>query len=285
MTHQRIDWGQIEKKWQKRWSEAKIFDANPDQKTRKSFVTFPFAYMNGPLHVGHGFTATKVDAYARFMRMQQYNVLFPWAWHWTGETIAGASERVKNGDPAIIREFREIDGVSEDALRKFVDPTYIAKYYTEQNRETVKSTGFSIDWRREFHTTSLEPNFSRYVEWQYNKLREGNYVIIGTHPVVWCPHCESPTGDHDRLEGEGVSPEEYVLMKFRFDDAFLVAATFRPETIFGVTNLWINPEADYVHAKVNEEVWIISRQASGKLREQLRSVEILRSLKGSELSS
>jgi leucyl-tRNA synthetase len=71
MTHQRIDWGQIEKKWQKRWSEAKIFDANPDQKKRKSFVTFPFAYMNGPLHVGHGFTATKVDAYARFMRMQQ----------------------------------------------------------------------------------------------------------------------------------------------------------------------------------------------------------------------
>ena len=283
MIHQRIDWGQIEKKWQKRWSEAKIFDANPDPKTRKAFVTFPFAYMNGPLHVGHGFTATKVDAYARFMRMQQYNVLFPWAWHWTGETIAGASERVKNGDPAMIREFREIDGVSEDDLRKFVDPTYIAKYYTEQNMETVKRTGFSIDWRREFHTTSLEPNFSRYVEWQYNKLRERNYVIMGTHPVVWCPHCESPTGDHDRLEGEGVSPEEYVLMKFRFDDAFLVAATLRPETIFGVTNLWISPEADYVHAKVDEEVWIISRQASDKLREQLRSVEILRSLKGSEL--
>ena len=126
-------------------------------------MTFPFAYMNGPLHVGHGFTATKVDAYARYLRMQGYNVLFPWAWHWTGETIAGASERVRKREPAIIKEFREIDNVPKDELEKFTDPVYIAKYYTNQNRETVKRIGFSIDWRREFHTTSLEPTFSRYI--------------------------------------------------------------------------------------------------------------------------
>ncbi len=282
MSQQRVDWERIERKWQKRWSEARIFDSDPDTR-RKVFVTFPFAYMNGPLHVGHGFTASKVDAYARFMRMQQYNVLFPWAWHWTGETIAGASERVSKGDPEIIKEFKEIDGVSEEELKKFVDPTYVAKYYTDQNRETVKRIGFSIDWRREFHTTSLEPNFSRFVEWQYNKLREGEYVFRGTHPVVWCPHCESPTGDHDRLEGEGVSPEEYTLMKFRLNDASLVAATFRPETIFGVTNLWINPDAEYVQARIDGENWIVSLEAADKLREQLRNVETVKRLKGSEL--
>jgi len=283
MSHQRVDWDKIEKKWQKKWSEAKLFEANRNPKTRKIFVTFPFAYMNGPLHVGHGFTAAKVDAYARFMRMQQYNVLFPWAWHWTGETIAGASERLQKGDPAIVKEFREIDGVPEEELKKFGDPAYVAKYYTDQNRETVKRIGFSIDWRREFHTTSLEPTFNKFVEWQYRKLREGNYVIMGTHPVVWCPHCESPTGDHDRLEGEGVSPEEYILIKFRLNDIFLVAATFRPETIFGVTNLWINPDADYVQARIDGEDWIVSWQATEKLREQLKNVEIIRKLKGSEL--
>jgi leucyl-tRNA synthetase len=283
MNTKRVDWEEIEGKWQKKWREVRLFDAEPIKDHKKAFLTFPFAYMNGPLHVGHGFTATKVDAYARYLRMQGYNVLFPWAWHWTGETIAGASERVRKGDPAIIKEFQELDNVPKDELEKFTDPAYIAKYYTDQNRETVKRIGFSIDWRREFHTTSLEPTFSRYIEWQYKKLREGDYVFKGSHPVVWCPHCESPTGDHDRLEGEGVSPEEYILIKFRLDDAYLIAATFRPETIFGVTNLWINPDSDYVKARVDDENWIISRQAADKLREQNRDIEIINTFKGKEI--
>jgi leucyl-tRNA synthetase len=143
--------------------------------------------------------------------------------------------------------------------------------------------GFSIDWRREFHTTSLYPPFSRFVEWQYKKLKEKNYVVKGTHPVVWCPKCESPTGDHDRLVGEGVSPEEYVLMKFKLNNTYLPAATFRPETIFGVTNLWINPEAIYVEAKVNGEKWIISKTCANKLKEQVRNIEIIHEFKGKEI--
>jgi len=275
---------QIEDKWRKAWETAKIFEADPDPSRKKFFITFPFSYMNGPLHVGHGFTATRVDAYARFKRMQGYNVLFPWAWHWTGETIAGASERVKNGDETLIRAFREIDGVSEENLKKFVDPAYMASYYTEDSRESVKRIGYSVDWRREFHTTSLYPAFSKFVEWQCERLRQKGYIIKGTYPVVWCPHDQSPTGDHDRQTGEGVVPEEYTLLKYRMEDGtYLPSATFRPETIYGITNLWINPDADYVKAKVNGENWIISKTAANKLAEQLKAVKIISNFKGKEI--
>ncbi len=274
---------QIEEKWRKAWEEAKIFEAEPDQTRKKCMVTFPFPYMNGPLHVGHGFTATRVDAYARFRRMQGYNVLFPWAWHWTGETIAGASERVKTGDETLISALRDVDGVSEEDLKKFVDPVYMASYYTDDSREAVKRLGFSIDWRREFHTTSLYPTFSKFVEWQCERLREKGYIIKGTYPVVWCPHDQSPTGDHDRQTGEGVVPEEYTLIKFRMDDYYLPSATFRPETIYGITNIWINPDADYVKAQVDGEKWIISHVAADKLREQQRKVEIISQFKGKEI--
>ncbi|PIU59312.1 hypothetical protein COS86_04985, partial [Candidatus Bathyarchaeota archaeon CG07_land_8_20_14_0_80_47_9] len=64
----------IEEKWQKNWETAKIFEADPDPHREKFFLTFPYPYMNGPLHVGHTFTASRVDAYARFKRMQGYNV-------------------------------------------------------------------------------------------------------------------------------------------------------------------------------------------------------------------
>ncbi len=271
----------IEQKWQRKWEEAKIFEADPDPNRKKFFVTFPYPYMNGPLHVGHGFTASRVDVYARFKRMQGYNVLFPWAWHWTGQPLAGASERVRVGDEEFIRALREIDGVPEEELQKFVDPVYMASYYTNESRQTAKLIGFSVDWRREFHT--VMPTFQSFVRWQYEQLREKGYVVKGTHPVVWCPHDESPTGDADRQEGEGVSPEEYTLIKFKFEKAFLPAATFRPETIYGVTNLWIHPDATYVEADVNGEQWIISETAAEKLKEQQRKIHIARRFKGREI--
>ena len=273
---------EIEEKWIKLWEEHKIFEADPDSRP-KIFVTFPFPYMNGPLHLGHAFTASRVDVYARFKRMQGYNVLFPWAWHWTGVTIAGAAKRIEEGDQKIIRVLIEIDGVPPEEIKKFTDPVYMARYYTNENRQVVRRMGFSIDWRREFHTTSYHKAFSKFINWQYITLRNKGYVVKGTHPIVWCPRCKSATGDHDRLEGVGVSPERYILMKFKFKDAYLPAATFRPETIYGVTNFWVNPEAIYVLAEVNGEKWVISEQAANKLSQQLKKIKVIKRFNGKEL--
>ncbi len=200
---------QMEQKWQAKWENAHLFEADPDPKRKKIMVTFPFPYMNGPLHVGHTFTASRVDVYARFKRMQGYNVLWPWGWHWTGQPLLGASQRVARGDEAYIRVLREVDGVPEAELKKFVDPLYMAQYYTNEGRLAAKGVGFSIDWRREF--TTVMPTFQKFIEWQYKNLKEKGYVTKGTHPVVWCPKDQSPTGDHDRQIGEGVTPEEYTL--------------------------------------------------------------------------
>jgi leucyl-tRNA synthetase len=273
---------QFEQKWQAKWEEAHVFEADPDSKRQKKMVTFPYPYMNGPLHVGHAFSASRVDAYARFKRMQGYNVLWPWGWHWTGQPLLGASQRVARGDEAYIKVLREVDGVPEEELQKFVDPIYMAQYYTNEGRLAAKSIGFSVDWRREF--TTVMPTYQKFIEWQYKNLKEKGYVTRGTHPVVWCPKDKSPTGDHDRQSGEGVTAEEYTLIKYKLDEkTFLPAATFRPETIYGVTNIWINPDVTYVEATVNGENWIISQEASDKLKEQERKVEVKRSFQGKEL--
>ncbi|MDR0471899.1 MAG: leucine--tRNA ligase [Nitrososphaerota archaeon] len=273
---------QIEQKWQKRWDEAKLFEADPDPNRQKKLVTFPFPYMNGPLHVGHAFTASRVDVYARFKRMQGFNVLWPWSWHWTGQPLLGASQRVARGDEAYIKVLREVDGVAEEDLAKFVDPFYMAQYYTNNGRSAVKRIGFSVDWRREF--TTVMPTFQKFIEWQYKNLKEEGYVTQGTHPVVWCPKDQSPTGDHDRQSGEGITPDEYTLIKYRLDDGtILPAATFRPETVYGITNMWINPDSTYVEADVDGETWIISQQAAEKLKEQEHKITIKRSFLGREL--
>ncbi len=273
---------QIEEKWQAKWEISRVFEADPDPTRQKIMVTFPYPYMNGPLHVGHTFTASRVDAYARFKRMQGYNVLWPWGWHWTGQPLLGASQRVARNDEVYIRVLREVDGVPDAELKKFVDPLYMAQYYTNEGRLAAKRIGFSVDWRREF--TTILPTYQKFIEWQYKNLQEKGYVTRGTHPVVWCPKDQSPTGDHDRQVGEGVTPEEYTLIKYRLDEnTILPAATFRPETVYGITNIWVNPDATYVEAQVNKENWIISQEASEKLKEQQKTVQVKRTFKGREL--
>ncbi len=270
-----------EKYWLKVWDEKHIFESDPVAGKKKVFVTFPFPYMNGPVHVGTAFTAARVEAYARFKRMQGYNVLFPWAWHWTGQTIVGMSLRLKRGDVTARKALVQVDGVPEKEADKFVDPEYLASYYTKVSRQVIKDTGFSIDWRREFRT--VDPTFRKFVEWQYLRLRELGCVVQGTHPVVWCSFDKSPTGDHDRMEGEGVSPEEFNLIKFHLGEFSLVAATVRPETIYGATNVWVNPDAEYCEARVDGELWVVSSSALTRLAEQKHDVVPVRSFKGAEL--
>ena len=268
----------IERKWQKIWEKAKVFEANVEEKP-KFFLTFPYPYVQGGPHLGHIFSFGRADVYARFKRMQGFNVLFPQGFHATGEPILGAIKRLKENDPDQIYAFK-IYGVTDEDLEKFKQkgPKYLAKFWMKRWIKDLKKFGASVDWRRTF-ITALTPQYNRFIEWQYKKLKKLGYVVKGTHPVVWCPKCKSPTGDHDRLIGEGESPIEFTILKFKFEDKIIPCATLRPETIFGVTNLWINPEKDYFWTKVKEngkeEVWLLTEKAIEKLNDQLKQAEKL----------
>jgi len=275
---------ELERKWNKVWDELGIYNADADQNRPKKFVTFPIPYMNGPLHLGHAYTLSRADVYARYYRLKGFNVLFPQAWHWTGQPIVSAAERLARGDESMIKEFKEVEKLSDDIILKFRDPIFMANYYTQKNREAMSLLGVGIDWRREFKTTSNDPWFSKFVEWQFSTLKEMGYITRGSHPVVWCPRDRSPVGDHDRLKGEGVYPIEFKLILFRMDDgSYLVASTLRPETIFGTTNVWVHPDIDYVRANVNGQIWIIGESSVEHLRDQLYDIQVIERFKGKEL--
>lgn len=265
---------EVAEQWQKRWEKAKLFDAKPSRK-KKYFITFPYPYVNGAPHIGHSFSAFRVDALARFKRMQGYNVLFPQAFHATGEPIVGLVKRLKEGNEVMENSLKRSGAASKDIEKFKADPVDLILFYAKRWEMDLRKGGLSIDWSRKFITTTITPTYSRFVEWQYNTLRKKGYVTQGTHPVVWCPKDKSPTGDHDRLEGEGESPIEYIVLKFQFEDSYLPAATLRPETIYGVTNIWIDPDAEYVKIDVCGEKWIVSKSAAKKLYDQIKDMHIL----------
>lgn len=262
----------IEEKWQKKWQKSKLFESNPSEK-EKIFLTVAYPYPSGAMHVGHGRTYTVPDVYARFKRMQGYNVLFPMAWHVTGAPVIGIAKRIKRQDPWTLDIYKNVHKVPEDELQKFTDPQYIVKYFSTEYHDVMNRMGYSIDWRREFRT--IDPHYQKFIEWQFRKLKEKDLVRIGEHPVKYCPECQNPVGDHDLLEGEGVGINELTLVKFQMGDDYLVAATFRPETLFGATNLWLNPESEYVRVKVDDETWIVSRQSYDNIINQKKDVSIV----------
>jgi len=270
---------QIEEKWQARWTSAEIFKARADPSRPKYFVNVPYPYMNGYLHIGFGVTFLHADIMARFKRMQGHNVLFPQAFHCTGMPVLAAANLVAEGNPAQIKILADM-GIPESEIPSFSDINKWTSFFPDAARKDLASYGSSVDWTRTFVTTSLNPAYDRFVRWQFRKLREMGYVKTGKHPVIWCPKDQQPVADHDRYEGEGETPVEFTLLKFRWQGRFLVAATLRPETVYGQTNLWVDPDATYVAARIDGEEWILSRSAAEKLKEQDRHVELLEEVKG-----
>jgi leucyl-tRNA synthetase len=277
-----LNWARVGEKWRKKWAESRIFESETQSHKKKYFLTVAYPYPNSPQHLGHGRTYTLADVHARYKRMKSYNVLFPMGFHYTGTPIVSMSQRIKSNDLELIESFQQIYKIPAKIISSFKEPKKIASFFHEEIKQGMNEMGYSIDWRREF--TTIDKGYSKFISWQFRNLRKNGLIVQGSHPVGWCPQDQNPVGQHDTI-GD-IEPEliEYVLVKFIFEEQYIIpTATLRPETVFGVTNLWINPDIKYVIALVNTEKWIITKDAAKKLEFLNKSISFVSEIDGSEL--
>ncbi|KAI5159275.1 leucyl-tRNA synthetase [Nematocida ausubeli] len=211
---------EIERTMQALWKERKEYemDANPGQK--KYLTTFPYAYMNGKLHLGHMFSFSKADFAARYKRVTGYNSLFPYAFHCTGMPIKAAADKLKDeltgvrktGQADILRSM----DIEEEEIEKFADASHWLRYFPEKAQQTLERFGASVDWRRCFITTDINWFYDSFIRWQFEKLKKQNRISFGKRYTIYCPKDSQPCMDHDRQSGEGVLPQEYQLLKIPF---------------------------------------------------------------------
>src|SRR6059058_1325606 len=157
----------------------------------------------------------------------------------------------------------------------------MADYFRDDIKKGMIEIGFSVDWRREF--TTADGLYNRFIQWHFRWLNQHGFITKGTHPVAWCPNDKNPVGVVD-IQG-GVEPEigDSHLVKFENNRTIYPTATLRPETIFGVTNIWVNPNTRYVKAQVDSEEWVVSREATETLEHQNHSVRIETEFSGADL--
>jgi len=274
-----IDWSTIDKKWQKKWSENNDHEIDSNNKEKK-FITVAYPYPNSPQHIGHGRTYTIADVHSRYLRMKGFNVLFPMGFHYTGTPILGMAKRVEANDAELIEGFKTLYKVPEDKIKEFVEPVKIADYFHEEIKSGMIEMGYSIDWRREF--TTIDPAYQKFIEWQFRNLKEKNLIVQGSHPVGWCPKDQNPVSQHDTLGDVEPDFTEYIIIKFDLNGVKIPVATLRPETLFGVTNIWINPQVMYQKIKVNDEIWITSPECARKLEFLEKKIEVIEDVLGSD---
>src|SRR3989338_1218932 len=274
-----VNFKEIEEKWQKKWEKEKVFEAVPD-KREKFFINFPYPYVNGYFHLGHAFSITRVDVAARYKRMNGFNVLFPQGWHCTGTPVWAAAQRIREGEEKQVEIIKSM-GFSEKEVKNFGDVKHWIDTFVPAAKEDLSRLGESVDWRRSFITTDLNPYYDKFIRWQFRKLREKGFVEKGKRPVVWCEKDKMVVGDHDRAEGEGETPQDFMWVKFRMKDSdlILMAGTTRPDALYGQTNLWVDPDGDYVVAKVKDEKWVVGRKAIDKIKNQYHEdVKVIESI-------
>lgn len=268
---------EISKKWQEEWMKNKIYDSEVNER-KKYFLTAAFPYPNSPQHIGHARTYTITDVSARYRRMRGFNVLFPLGFHVTGTPIMGMAKRIEDKDAELMKIFTEIYGMDKEYAESLTNPEELVMSFSKEIELGMREMGFSVDWRRKFYTFDKE--FNSFITWQFHKLKEMKLISKGKHPVPYCMKCENGVGGHD-TKGD-VDPElgEFVCLKFRFEDGNIITGTLRPETIYGITNLWIKKDEDYVKIKMDNEIYFVSKYSVEKLKIQDHEIEILKEMKG-----
>ncbi len=266
----------IEEKWQKKWFDKKIYLAKKENGD-KFFLHFAYPGVSGYLHVGHMRGFTYCDIIARYKRMTGYDVIFPAGFHASGIPSIGFAKKVERGDEATINALKEY-GCSEETIQKLKDPREVVNYFGHIYVEDYwKKFGFLIDYSRIMSTIS--EGYKKFIEWQFYKLKEKQLLIQKPHYAPFCPNCGPVAVDKSETDisaGGAAEILEFTTIKFTLKDGtVLPAATLRPETIFGVTNMWVNPDVEHVKIKVDNEAWICSKQAAEKLAYQIENVKIV----------
>ncbi|XP_052738186.1 leucine--tRNA ligase, cytoplasmic [Bicyclus anynana] len=166
-------------------------------------------------------------------------------------------------------------GVPEEEIKEFANESYWLEYFPPLAVADLKRMGLHVDWRRKFITTDANPFYDSFIRWQFYHLKERNKIMYGKRYTIFSPLDKQPCMDHDRSTGEGAGPQEYTLIKmevlqplpdvlkvFNGKPVSFVAATLRPETMYGQTNCWVHPEIKYVAFEtVKDGIFICTKRA------------------------
>lgn len=286
----KLDFSKVEKKWQDKWEQAKLFEAKEEKNSKKYYVLemFPYPSATG-LHMGHAFNFVIGDIYARYKKMQGFNVLHPMGFDSLGLPAENAAIKAKTHP----------EDYTNNSIKNFI--------------KQQKTLGLTYDWTREVNTA--DPEYYKWDQWIFLKMFEKGLIYQKKAAVNWCSKCDTILANEQVVNGccwrhedtevevkqmnqwfikitdyadrllEGHKnlnwPEKTIAMQknwigksygteidFEINKEKWPIFTTRPDTIFGVTFMVVAAQ----HARLNELVTKEQKVEVEKFLKKLKSV-------------
>jgi len=167
---------EIEKKWQKKWLEEKVFKADDNSPKPKYYQLETFPYPSGAgLHVGHPKGYIAEDIHARYERMRGHEVLYTMGWDAFG--LPTENYAIKVGK----------------------SPQVVTNENTDNFRRQVRMFGFSYDWDREINTST--PEYYKWTQWIFIQLFRRGLAYRAKAKVNWCPKDQTIIANEQVING------------------------------------------------------------------------------------
>nr|WP_256530791.1 valine--tRNA ligase [Halovivax cerinus] len=227
----------IESHWQRRWVETDTYayEGDPEQDPNTVYaIDTPPPTVSGSLHMGHLYGHTLQDFAARFQRMADGDVLFPFGYDDNGI----ASERLTEDELDIRHQDYERQEFQD--LCRDVCQTYEAEF-----TEKMQGLGTSIDWNRTYKT--IEPRVQRISQLSFLDLYEKGREYRKKAPAIWCPECETAISQvevEDDERGSHFNDIAFDIASSGTDRDEFVISTTRPELIPACVAVFVHPEDD-----------------------------------------
>ncbi len=221
----KYDFKSVEKKWQDKWDEAKVFEAKEDYTKPKFYGLVEFPYPSGAgMHVGHIKAYSGLEVISRKRRMEGYNVLFPMGFDAYG--LPTENYAIKTG----------------------IHPREVTDKNIEKFTTQLKRVGFSFDWSRVVDTT--EEGYYKWTQWIFRKMFDAGLVFRATTLVNYCPHCKCVLSNEDSQGGKCDICHSDVVQKSK-DVWYLRITEYADKLLQGLDKV------DYLpNIKLQQENWI-----------------------------
>ncbi len=219
--------------WQRQWVDEETYaypDDPVDPNTAFSIDTPP-PTVSGSLHWGHVYGSILQDVVARFHRMYDSEVFYPFGYDDNGI----ASERLAE---------RELDVRHQDFERREFQRMCreVCEEYEAEFTEKMQGVGLSIDWNNTYRTIS--PEVQRISQLSFIDLYEQGREYREEAPAIWCPECETAISQVETEDDEQDSHFHDIEFMVAEDGEPFVISTTRPELLPACVAVFVHPEDD-----------------------------------------
>lgn len=231
----------VDRKWQKKWEETRLYSFNRDRVRNKLYCLEMFSYPSGAkLHVGHWYNYGVTDSWARMKGMQGYEVFHPMGFDAFG--LPAENYAIKTG----------------------IHPQDSTMQNIETMQRQLREMGASFDW--DYEVITCLPEYYKWTQWLFLQLYRAGLAYRQEAPVNWCPSCQTVLANEQVVDGACERCHAEVSKK-NLTQWFLKTTAYADELLDGLDALdW--PE----RTKVMQRNWI-GRSTGAELTFQVKGCD------------